>query len=185
MNKIWYKNRPFFVKDDNIYVIDFYECRQSIIKYVFQNNVMEHKYEWNEYKKINGVDSENIWIKDGNLTDLSGSSNIININDRYFCIFHKRTFDQYNCEEIWKNEEQFGLISHHPIHKIIYFSYFSELILTDKGFRFKSISCPIYIKKDCFNGIHYVCGLTYDTNNSIYISYGINDLDSGILIYFF
>ncbi len=182
IHDMWHKNRPIFVDNNNIYVADFYESRQSIEKYIFQDNNIIKEYERNEYKQNNYI-YHNIWITDGNLADVSGSSNIININDRYFCIFHKLTVPGYNCEEVWtkENQEMFKITSKHPNHYVIYFSYFAELLFTSDGFRFKSISCPIYIKKDCFNGIHFVCGLTYN-DGKIYISYGINDLDSGILI---
>jgi hypothetical protein len=50
-----------------------------------------------------------------------------------------------------------------------------------KKMAISKISLPIYIKYNCHNGIHFACGLD-SYNNYIYLSYGVNDFDSNILI---
>jgi len=69
----------------------------------------------------------------------------------------------------------------HRLGAAIYFSYIAELRLYVDYMKIVKISPPIYIKTNCTTGVHYICGFTYDGKN-VYISYGINDFDSNVII---
>jgi len=107
----------------------------------------------------------------------SGSSNMIAIDDRLYAIMHRiiQNSPDFNYGSFAKSV---GITCAHK-YSIVYFSYIVEFEIKEGLCVVKLVSNPIYLKSP--NGIHYICGLEIH-NELIYISYGMADSDSGVLI---
>lgn len=134
----------------------FFE-NDCIYKITIKNDVYEYKY--------NCILKNNVIIDKETLIKETKKHINIHYDETYMYLL-------YNIDKFYMHGNNKRMV--------LYFSYFAELN-NDYFKTIKKISNPIYIKKNCYSGIHFVCGLT-NINDNIVISYGIDDFDANIMM---